>query len=95
MFVSLYDIFWLESDNTYTTLHLGNGQTILTSRSIGDFEQILDEFNFCRIHNSTIINLQHLQEYVRGEGGSVVLTNGIELEVSRRRKTDLLNKISY
>ena len=94
LFVSLFDIVWLESDNCYTTLHLSEGSPLVTSRSIGDFEEMLNELDFCRIHNSTIINLQHLNEYIRGDGGNVVLSDGIELEVSRRRKADLLQKIS-
>lgn len=90
LFLPMQNILWLESDNNYTTLHLLEGSSIVTSRSIGDFEELLHHFDFVRIHQSTIINLQHLQEYIRGDGGSVILTNGKELEVSRRRKTDLL-----
>ena len=90
LFVPLQNILWLESDNNYTTLHLVEGQPIVTSRSIGDFEEMLLEFDFFRIHQSAIINLQHLHEYLKGEGGSVILSNGKELEVSRRRKTDLM-----
>jgi two-component system, LytTR family, response regulator len=90
LFVPIQNILWLESDNNYTTLHLAEGQQILTSRSIGDFEEILLEYDFCRIHHSTIINLQHLQEYTRGDGGSVILTGGKEIEVSRRRKAELM-----
>jgi two-component system, LytTR family, response regulator len=94
LFVSLQNILWLEADNNYTTLHLLEGQPIVTSRSIGDFEDMLVEFDFFRIHQSNIINLQHLQEYVRGEGGCVILSNGKELEVSRRRKADLMAVIN-
>ncbi|WP_428660725.1 LytR/AlgR family response regulator transcription factor [Runella sp.] len=89
-FVPLNEILWLEADNNYTTLHLTSGAKLLTSRAIGEYEDILTPLDFFRIHQSTIINLQHLQEYVRGEGGLVILTNGQELEVSRRRKADLL-----
>ncbi len=93
LFVALQNILWLESDNNYTTLHLVEGQPVVTSRSIGDFEEMLLEYDFYRIHQSAIINLQHLQEYVRGDGGSVILTNGKEIEVSRRRKADLMGLI--
>ncbi len=94
LFVPIQNILWLESDNNYTTLHLLEGQPIVASRSIGDFEEMLLEYDFYRIHHSAIINLQHLQEYVRGDGGSVILTNGKEIEVSRRRKADLMALIS-
>ncbi len=91
LFIPMQNILWLESDNNYTTLHLLEGKSVLTSRSIGVFEELLQNFDFVRIHQSTIINLEHLQEYIRGDGGSVILTNGKELEVSRRRKTELLS----
>ena len=90
LFVPMENILWLEADNNYTTLHLITGAPIVTSRSIGDFEEMLAEYDFYRIHQSVMINLQHLQAYVKGEGGSVVLSNGKELEVSRRRKADLM-----
>ena len=90
LFVPMQNILWMESDNNYTTLHLTEGKSIITSRSIGDFELMLLEFDFYRIHQSALINLQHLQEYIKGDGGSVILTNGKEIEVSRRRKADLL-----
>ncbi len=90
IFIALKDILWLESDNNYTTLYISEGQPILTSRSIGDFEEMLLEYDFCRVHHSALINLQHLQEYIRGDGGSVILSNGKEIEVSRRRKSDLM-----
>jgi len=89
-FVSLNDILWLESDNNYTTLHLLSGARMITSRAIGEYEEILTPLDFVRIHQSIMINLQYLQEYVKGEGGSVILANGRELEVSRRRKADLM-----
>lgn len=94
LFVPMQNILWLESDNNYTTLHLTEGHPIVTSRSIGDFEEMLLEYDFYRIHQSAIINLQHLKEYIRGDGGSVILTDGKEIEVSRRRKADLMALIS-
>jgi two-component system, LytTR family, response regulator len=92
-FIPIQQIVWLESDNSYTTVHLKDDKSILTSRSIGDFEEMLLEYDFCRIHHSYIINIEHLKEYIKGEGGSVILSNGKELEVSRRRKADLMGLI--
>ena len=93
VFIPIQDILWIESDNSYSKLHLVDNQSVITSRSIGDFEEMLLVYDFCRIHHSTIINLQHIHEYVRGDGGSVVLSNGTELDVSRRRKADLMGLI--
>jgi two-component system LytT family response regulator len=70
-----------------------NGTTIVASKSIIDYELLLEDNFFCRIHKSFLINLAHIKEYVRGEGGSVILTNGKEVEVSRRRKDAFLSRV--
>jgi two-component system LytT family response regulator len=84
--VNLADVIYCESDSSYTTFYLLNGQTITASKSIIEYEVLLEKSSFCRIHKSYLVNLNHVKEYLRGEGGSVVLTNGVVIEVSRRKK---------
>lgn len=93
LFQPIKDIVWLESDNNYTTLHLISSEKLVVSRSLGEFENLLQDYDFCRIHQSVIINLEYLKEYLRGDGGSVILQDGTELEVSRRRKSLLMELI--
>lgn len=93
LFQPIQEIVRLESDNNYTTLYLNHGEKVIVSRSIGEFENMLQDYDFCRIHQSVIINLEYLKEYLRGDGGSVILQDGSELEVSRRRKSHLMNLI--
>jgi two-component system, LytTR family, response regulator len=52
---------------------------------------LLQDASFVRIHKSYLINMQHLKEYLKGEGGSVLMTNGKELEISRRKKEYFVN----
>jgi two-component system LytT family response regulator len=54
---------------------------------------LLKHAGFARIHKSFLVNLLHIKEYLRGEGGSVILSNGKELEVSRRKKEMFLAKM--
>jgi two-component system LytT family response regulator len=70
-----------------------NGTNIVASKSIIDYELLLEDNFFCRVHKSYLINLAHMKEYMRGEGGRVILTNGKEVEVSRRRKDDFLARV--
>ncbi|MEO7265961.1 MAG: LytTR family DNA-binding domain-containing protein, partial [Ferruginibacter sp.] len=58
-----------------------------------EYDRLLEDSGFIRIHKSFLVNLLHVKEYLRGEGGSVILSNGKELEVSRRKKEDFLNKM--
>lgn len=95
VFVPIREILYLTSDGNYTTIHLENTTTLVSSRSIGDYENLLHSMGFFRIHHTNLINLIHIKEYLRGEGGSVILSNGIELDVSKRKKKDFLDFLRF
>jgi two-component system LytT family response regulator len=65
----------------------------MVSKPLGDFEERLLSHNFIRIHNSHIVNLKQVSQYVRGEGGHVIMTTGETVPVSRSRKDDFLKTI--
>jgi two-component system, LytTR family, response regulator len=94
-FVHIKDILYLSSEGNYTQIYLQNKGQIVSSKSIGDYEAILESLHFFRIHHSTIINLSQIREYLKGEGGSVILTNGTELDVSKRKKKEFLELIGF
>jgi two-component system, LytTR family, response regulator len=94
-FLPVKDILYLTSEGNYTTIFLENKQKIVSSRNLGDYEIILENLPFFRIHHSTLINLGHIREYLRGEGGSVLLTDGTELDVSKRKKKEFLEAIGF
>jgi two-component system, LytTR family, response regulator len=93
LFLPVKEILYLSSDGNYTTIHLENKQKIVSSRNLGDYENLLENLQFFRIHHSTIINLAQIKEYLKGEGGSVILSDGTELDVSKRKKKDFLELI--
>lgn len=93
-FVQVEDIIWLSSERNYTNFYLRNGQHLVASRTLKEFEKLLLPYGFIRIHHSSVINSKHVVEYLRGEGGSVVLSNGTEVEVSKRRKQFFLSSMS-
>ena len=88
------DIVRLLADGNYTTIFLKNKKTILVSKKIKDYEAILDTLGFFRVHQSHIINLDLVERYVKGEGGTVILEDGSEVEVARRRKEAFLSRIT-
>jgi two-component system LytT family response regulator len=87
------DILYCEASSNYTNFYFTNGPTLCTAKSIQEYEVLLLDSGFFRIHKSYIINLLHLKEYQRGEGGVVVLSNKKVLEVSRRKKEEFLRKV--
>ena len=92
-FVKMSDILRVEANGRYAKFHLLDKQTILVSKTLGDFEEILAANQFFRVHDSAIINLNHVKKYTRGDGGTVLLSDGTELDVARRRKDDFMKLI--
>jgi len=93
MIVQLENIIYCEAERSYTVFHCKNKKTIMASRPLADYDQLLADADFMRVHKSYLINLGHIKEYQRGEGGMVIMSNGIEIEVSRRRKDLFLERI--
>lgn len=91
--IRLSEIIYCEAESSYTIFHMIDGTNIVASKSIIDYELLLEDNFFCRIHKSYMINLAHIKEYMKGEGGSVILTNGKEVEVSRRRREAFLSRV--
>ena len=92
-FVKMSDILRVEANGRYAKFYLLNKDTIVVSKTLGDFEDILSANQFFRIHDSSIINLNHIKKYIRGDGGTVVLSDNTELDVARRRKDDFVKLI--
>lgn len=92
VFVKLADIMYCESNGNYTSFFLNDGKSILVSRQLGEYEKLLPDADFTRIHDKYIINLSYIREYIKGSGGDVVLENGKELPVASRRKDDFLSR---
>ena len=87
--VNLSDIIYFEASGNYTNIHFAGKPLICSSKLIHEYESLLEDSGFVRIHKSFLVNMQHVNEYQRGEGGQVILSNGDVAEVSRRKK-DLL-----
>jgi two-component system, LytTR family, response regulator len=88
------DIVKCAANESYTEIYLTNGTKLMVSRILKEYEDMLSDLNFFRVHNSYLINLRHVKKYIKGEGGYVLMADGETVEVSRRKKTDLLNRLS-
>ncbi|HEY4061021.1 MAG TPA: response regulator [Puia sp.] len=91
--VKLEEIVYCEAQRSYTIFRLVNNKTIVISKPLFDYDRLLIDTTFLRIHKSFLINLLHVKEYIRGEGGTVMMSNGMEIEVSRRKKELFLAKV--
>lgn len=93
MFVAIGDIIRFEAKGNYTVIFLSTGEQIMASRNIKEYEDMLPESIFCRIHNSHIINLRNIQKYNKGRGGHVIMEDGSSIEVASRRRDEFLRRL--
>lgn len=83
--VDFKDIVWLEASDNYTNLFLNGQKKIVASKTLKEFEAILPETDFFRIHRSALINVNYVKEYSNNEGGEVILSEGTHVQVSKAR----------
>lgn len=93
--VNTSDIMYLEADSNYTIFHLSGLKKIVATKTMGDFEKILNHPAFFRIHKSIIINFNFLKAYSSYQGNFVELCDGTSLGISRRRLSDFREAIEY
>jgi len=91
--IDVADIKYLEADAQYTIICLNGNEQIVSSKSIGEFEKILTNTEFFRIHKSIIINLNYLKEYSSFQGNYAVLHDKSKLLISRRRLNEFKEKV--
>jgi two-component system LytT family response regulator len=91
--LKLDEIIYCEAERSYTVFHLDNNKTVTVSKPLLEYDHILKDTSFLRIHKSFLINLHHVKEYQRGEGGLVIMSDNAEIEVSRRKKDQFLLKV--
>jgi two-component system LytT family response regulator len=91
--IKIKNIKRCEASDVYTIFHMVDGQKYMASKSLNNYEHLLADINFFRIHSKHLINMQYIVKYIKGKGGYVVLEQGDEVEVSVRKKMDFMNRL--
>lgn len=84
------ELIYCEAERAYCRFHLASKKNILVSKSMKEFEDILIRNNFLKVHKSNIVNIQHIEKYLRGTGGQLLMTDGSLVPVSIRKKEQLI-----
>jgi len=92
-YIDTKNIIRCESDRNYTFFFLNNNQRIITSSPLKDYEEILEDHCFFRIHKSHLVNLNYIETYIKGEGGFVLLKDKTKIPVAMRKKEELLERL--
>lgn len=91
--VNIEEIVRCESNVNYTEFHFKNSQKLLVTKTLKEFEDILKDHGFFRVHQSHLVNTSCIIEFIKTDGGSIRLNNGHEIPVSTRKKSQVLEMI--
>ena len=91
--INLNDIVRCESSINYTQFIMNDGSKIMVTKTLKEYDELLAPHGFIRIHKSHLVNMNAIVRYIKGDGGWIELTDGVKIEVSRRKKDILLEAI--
>lgn len=94
-FIPTRDILLCEARGAYTQFILTDGRKLLVSKNLKEYENILQNLAFMRVHNSFLINLDEVKKYVRSEGGYIVMNNDKQVSISHSKKEEFLCRMGY
>lgn len=92
-FVEVDQIIRCQGEGNYTHIYFEGNKHLLVSKTLVEFEDLLHEYSFLRVHKTHLVNLKHVTAYLKNDGGMLQLTNGDLISISRRRKEAVLQQI--
>ena len=92
-FLDLQEVVYAKAEDNVSVLHLANKKEVRLTKTLSWLEEQLENQGFCRIHHSYLINFNQMTEYIRNEGGYVIMSDGKAISVSRRKKDDFLRNL--
>ncbi len=88
--VNLYDIIRCQSDKNYTHFFTSDGEKIVVSKTLKEFDELLHGYSFFRVHQSHLINLSYIKRFEKADGGYLVMKDETRVPVSFRKKDELM-----
>lgn len=92
-FVCIDEIIRCKGENNYTCFYLTDGSSILVSKTLKEWDDLLSEYSFIRTHQSHLINSLHVKSFIKKDGGYILMNDGSIVSVARQRKEYTLNKL--
>lgn len=93
IYIRVKDIIRCESDGGNTSIYHTDGSRIYSSKNLKEYENMLRDYGFSRVHNSHLINRELIVKMLKQDGGVIVLIDGTQIPISRRRKDDFLKEL--
>lgn len=95
LFLPVAEVVYCEADSNYTRVMATQGRQFLLTRTPREVQEVLETRDFLRVHRQYLVNLDHLQRYVRGEGTYLVMTDGTSIPVARNQKERLVQRFGW
>ncbi|MDN3618981.1 LytTR family DNA-binding domain-containing protein [Polaribacter undariae] len=92
--VNIENIIRCKSDNNYTTFYFKDNSKILVSKTLKYYADMLKEVGFLRVHQSHLVNTTFIKEFIKSDGGYLMLTEGSNIPVSVRKRTEVLEELN-
>ena len=89
-FIKIEDIVLCKADGSYTSFVLRNKNKLMVSKHLKEYETLLAEHQFMRVHNSYVINLKEVKKYIKADGGYIIMSNDMHVSLSPRKKDELI-----
>src|SRR5690606_35920570 len=89
----LEEIIRLQSHSNYTAFHLTKDREFLVSRTLKEYDEMLSNQGFVRLHQSHLINLEHVSQYQKADGGYVIMSDGSSVPLSKTHKDNFLENL--
>ena len=89
-FIEVATIVRCESDGNYTAFYLKNGEKLLISKTLKEYDELLFPYGFLRVHQSHLINLKEIKSFIKTDGGYIKMKDGSSVSISRQRRETVL-----
>ncbi|HEY1038965.1 MAG TPA: LytTR family DNA-binding domain-containing protein, partial [Bacteroidia bacterium] len=92
--VNVPDIIRCEAEGSYTNFYLAGNKKVMVSASLKHYEDLLPEVDFIRVHHHHLINMNHVVRFLKVDGGYAIMSDGTQVEISRRKKDAFVERLS-
>lgn len=93
-FVKVQDIMYCEANGSYTNFILKNNKKLIVSKHLKEYENLLSEHKFMRVHNSYLINLLEVKRFVKTDGGYILMNDDAAISISQKKKEEFMERMS-
>jgi two-component system LytT family response regulator len=91
--IKVEDVMYCEGDGNYTTFYLAGDQKLVSSKTLKEYERILPTLTFVRAHQKYLVNIKFVKRYLKGRGGTLIMTNGKSIDVAHSKRTQVIEAL--